>query len=71
MREKKQQRASLAGDAVDADNVRRFASMAPLPESRQATRNFFADAVFDPGLGVTPENSVVNGADTSTDSTVA
>ena len=29
------------------------------------------DAVFDPGLGVTPENSVVNGADTSTDSRVA
>ncbi|MGA9719266.1 MAG: hypothetical protein WBQ79_13385 [Acidobacteriaceae bacterium] len=30
-----------------------------------------SDAVFDPGLGVTPENSVVNGADTSTDSRVA
>jgi hypothetical protein len=29
------------------------------------------DAVFDPGLGVTPENSVVNGADTSTDASVA
>lgn len=26
--------------------------------------------LFDPGLGVTPENSVVNGADTSTDRSI-
>jgi hypothetical protein len=26
--------------------------------------------LFDPGLGVTPENSVVNGADTSTDGSI-
>jgi hypothetical protein len=44
-----------------------FASLAPLPESRCATGNLYADAYSIQGWGVTPENSVVNGADTSTD----
>jgi hypothetical protein len=68
---KKQQRASSAGDAVGAGSA--CGLLRWLLYQNRVTRGgtSSSDAVFDPGLGVTPENSVVNGADTSTHASVA
>ena len=46
-----------------------LASLAPLPESRRDGESVRLRLV-NPELGMTPENSVVNGADTSTDRSI-
>jgi hypothetical protein len=56
----------LDGDAVSVA-VRFFGSSTG---NRAATGNLFAGASSIQGWGVTPENSVVNGADTSTDGSI-
>jgi hypothetical protein len=67
---KKQQRASLTGDAVGAGAGPAGQLLWLLYRDRAATGNLFAGDSSIQGWGVTPENSVVNGADTSTDGSI-
>jgi hypothetical protein len=60
----------LIGGAIDAGSWPALQLLWLLYRNRAATGNLFADACSIQGWGMTPENSVVNGADTSTDGSI-